>query len=272
MSLPILQSHHAPGRDDLIRYFHRTELHWAQQLAAEETQLDVGTALFNPALPEVFDANMVFDASLPEGVPPADAIAEAEGHFESRGGRCRMWVMNPSTPAEGAQPLIAQLLSAGYEKGGYDILHLAAQPRKPIQEVGGLTIIPARAGFRHARELATEAAAEWGRAQLGDAQVMHLEDPQTDALLAIKDGAAVALVTVLTVGEIGCIENLYVAQSHRGQGIGRTMMSRAMEICARSVFRHVFVGVTPTNEPAVKLYDLFGFERIGHFAYYQFPL
>jgi len=273
MPLPILSTHQPPpGRSDLVRFYHRTELHWSRQLAAEETPLDFGVVLFNPDLPDVADANMIFDAALSEEVSSADrAIAEAEAFFQSRGRRCRMWVLNPSAPQEQTQPLAEKLVDSGYEKRGYDIMHLASPPPGKIEEVGGLTIIPARASFRHARELSTVAAREWGRAQLGDAQVLHLEDPQTDALIAIKGGKAAALVSVLSVGDLGCIENLYVVENFRGQGIGRTMMSRAMEICMRSLFKHTFIGVNADNAAAVALYTRFGFQKVGDFVYYQMP-
>ncbi|MEO6437362.1 MAG: hypothetical protein ABIP55_16585, partial [Tepidisphaeraceae bacterium] len=150
MSLPILSSHPIAGLADLIRFYYRTELHWARQLAEEEVALEVGTALFNPAMTEVSDANMLFDAALPEGARPADAVAEADQFFASRGGKCRMWVMNPSAPADRVKPLVAHLSERGYQKGGYDIFHLTSQPQGPIKEIGGLTIIPARASFRHA--------------------------------------------------------------------------------------------------------------------------
>ena len=57
MSLPILSSRPEPTAADLIRLYYRTELHWARQLAEEEAALDIGTALFNPSLPDVADAN-----------------------------------------------------------------------------------------------------------------------------------------------------------------------------------------------------------------------
>jgi GNAT superfamily N-acetyltransferase len=264
MSLPILQVRQPPSRDDLVRFYYRTELHWSRQLATEEAVLDVGVALFNPDLPEARDAHMMFDASLPDGVSADRAVAEADEFFRARGGRCRMWVINPSATPAAAQPLEGFLLAHGCTKGGHDIYHLASGPVGSVQEIGGITLIPARASFRHAREL----MAEWGPPYIVDAMMMHLEDPQTDALLALKDGVAVALVTVLAVGDMGCIENLYVAEKHRGQGLGRTMMSRAMEICARSIFKHVFIGVNAANTVATTLYTKLGFEKVGEFVSY----
>ena len=268
MSLPILTSHPQPSADDLVRFYHRCELHWCSQIA-EQTQLDVGTALTNTALGEVYDANQVLDATLAGGISPADAVAQAEAHFAEQGVRCSKWALAPAAPQEQTLPLAEHLLATGYSRGGYDILYMTGQPASPIEEVGGLTIIPARASFRHARQLSEEWVACYGMTQLADAEMLHLEDPQTDALIALKNGVPAGLVAVLTVGEIGCIADLFVSEKFRRQGIGRTMMSRAIEICARSLFKHVFVGVDADNAPAQALYAKFGFRKIGQYITYR---
>jgi len=99
--------------------------------------------------------------------------------------------------------------------------------------------------------------------------MMHLDEPHTDALLALKDGHAAALVSVLSVGDLGCIEGLDVARPFRGQGIGRTMMSRAVEICARSLFKHVFLAFAPGNDAGNALARQFGFHKIADFSFYR---
>jgi len=269
MPLPILQTHHRPGREDLIRYFHRTELHWCRQLAEDETQLDVGVALTNPKLPLVHDANAMLDASLPEGFAPAEAIELADAHFRAAGTRCGKWILNASAPPERNRPLAEQLIARGYEEQVQDIMYLAGRPAGAIEEVGGLTLIPARASFRHARQLAEESARDWETPQLADAWMLHLEDPQCDSVLALKEGVAAALVIVLTVGEIGGIQDVFVSEPFRGRGVGRTVMSRALEICARSLFKHVFLSVDPTNTPAINLYRKVGFERIAPLTIYR---
>jgi ribosomal-protein-alanine N-acetyltransferase len=267
MSLPILPSRPAASAADLVRFYYRADEQWCQQIA-EQTALDVGTALVNPGLPDVWDANVMFEAAVPEGVSVADAVAEADAHFAASGSRVLKWVANPSAPPDRTTPLVEHLLTAGFSRRTYDIMHLAAAPTGAVREVGGLRIIPARASFRHAGELALEASAAI-TPQLADALIAHLEDPQTDGLLALKDdGTPAAYVTVLTVGEIGCVTALFVTASLRRQGIGRTMMSRALEICARSLFKHVFLRCKATNDGALALYRQLGFEKIGEFVCY----
>jgi len=267
MPLPILQVHSQPSQADLIRFYHKIELNWARHLG-EETALDVGTAICNPQIAEVRDANRVMDVALPERMSAAAAMELVEGHFSQQGARCWKWIMSPGAPESATKPLVELLLERGYPRRRMDIMYLNHRPAGTIAEAGGLTIIPARASYRHVRELAEESAREWGTPQLVEASVMHLDDPHVDALLALKDTKAVGKVYVLAVGEIGSIEHVFVSAPFRGQGIGRTLISRAMEICARSLFKHVFLSVDPENAAAIALYAKFGFEKIGDFESY----
>src|SRR4051812_10323264 len=254
MPLPILQSSSTPSASDLVRFFHQTERDWTRH-TSEGTPLDVGTAFHNAELREVFDANSVLDAALDEGGTPVGAVEEVDAHFASNGSSCRKWVMNPSAPPERTRPLAEHLIANGHRAGVADIMYLSHMPTTPIQEVGGLKIIPARASFRHARQLAEEAALRWNAPKLADAAMMHLEDPHFDAALALKDGEAVATAGVLAVGEIGRIESVFVSEKYRRLGLGRTMMSRALEVCARSLFKHVLLGVASDNTAAKGLYE-----------------
>lgn len=266
MPLPVLQISPRSG-EDLVRLFHRTELHWARHLG-EEISLAVGTAFTNPQLPSVHNANRILDAALPEGMSPEEAMREVEDHYREQGTRCRQWVINPAAPATATGPLAEHLRAAGFKPRAADILHLDGRPA-PIEETAGLTIIPARASFRHSRTLAEEAAMQWNEPQVAEARLMHLDDPHWDALLALRDGQPVGAIGVLSAGDIGRIDDLFVTEPARRQGIGRTLMSRALEICARSLFKHVLLSVDPENAAAVALYAQIGFRRVGEIVGYR---
>jgi ribosomal protein S18 acetylase RimI-like enzyme len=270
MSLPILHSSTQPTPQDLVRFFHQTERDWTRH-AAEETPLEIGTAFHNAQLAGVWDANCMLDAALPEDITTARALEEAQTHFRSVGSVCHKWVMNPSAPSQSTQPLIEHLLAHDHRLQRADIMYLAHMPTTPIREVGGLKIIPARASFRHARQLAEEDAARWNAPSLADERMMHLDDPHFDAVLALKDGQAIATAGVLAVGEIGRIEDVFVSAKYRRLGLGRTMMSRALEICARSLFKHVLLSCASDNVPAKTLYGQLGFTKIGEFVEYIRP-
>ena len=266
MPLPVLSQAAAMSDADLVRLFHRTERVWAEQLGEAE-QLDAGYAVCAPEFATLWQANRVLEAAVPPGTSPEQAVAEAEGHYAARGARCLAWQLNPSAPADRTAPLVKHLLASGHAASAEDVMALAAPPRLVPAGLPGVTVLPARAAFRHARELAAEIAA--GDPHGTEAQLRHLDDPHNDALLALRDGRAVGRVTVLAVGEVGRIDQVHVAADARRRGIGRLLVGRALEICARSIFRHVLLSVRPQSEPAVALYRSFGFREVGTVTTYR---
>jgi ribosomal protein S18 acetylase RimI-like enzyme len=270
MPLPVIGARHEASESDLLRLFHKTGAMWAGHLAEPE-QLEVGTAFVNGELGRVWDANQVRDVALPAGESVEGVMKEVEECFAGKGSRCLKWVMNPSAPEGQTRPIVEHLLRLGYRAREWEVFYLRHAPEGPVAQVGGLKIIPARASYRHSRELAEEWAREcWAEVaeQLTEAWVGHLDDAHFDALIALNEERAVARVGVLAVGEIGLVEGLFVSREYRRQGIGRTMMSRAMEICARSLFRHVFVALEVGNEVAKGLYRKLGFEAVGRATRY----
>jgi putative acetyltransferase len=62
---------------------------------------------------------------------------------------------------------------------------------------------------------------------------------------------------------------LMVAARHRRRGIGRALLEQAVEWARESGVEKLELHVFPHNEPAIRLYEQFGFEheglRRGHF-------
>lgn len=56
---------------------------------------------------------------------------------------------------------------------------------------------------------------------------------------------------------------LLVRASHRRRGIGRTLLEQAVEWARSAGVRKLELHVFPWNEPAIGLYETFGFEREG---------
>jgi ribosomal-protein-alanine N-acetyltransferase len=91
-------------------------------------------------------------------------------------------------------------------------------------------------------------------------------------VLALSGGRAVGRALVLAVGDVGRVEDLYVSPDARRRGVGRALLARAVEVCARSAFRHVLLGVHPDNAAALALYASFGFRKVGSVtAYWRQP-
>src|ERR1700722_6921589 len=124
MSLPVLHSRGEVRTDDLVRLYHRTELHYTRHLG-EELALDVGTAFFNRELPKVWLANRVLDAAMPDGMSPNEAVSAVATAFQEQGLRCSQWVLNPAAPAARTTPLAEYLVAAGWAAEPADILCLA---------------------------------------------------------------------------------------------------------------------------------------------------
>lgn len=268
MPLPIL-SHPVA---DLLRYFEKTQRMFVEHLA-EPVQLNCATAYSNKALSSVWNANHVRDAALSDGINPDDAFREVEEHFKAAGTRCAFWAINTSAPTAHTDPIIAELTARNYKPTHEEVLYLRQLPSLANDSIPGCKIIPARASYRHARQLAEEAVRElWGdNDQLVEARLLHLDDPHWDALLVLDDIRAIGGIAVHAVGEIGRIEHVYVVPSHRRRGIARVLMHRALEICARSLFKHVFLSTTQDNAPALNLYGSLGFERVGQSTTYRAP-
>ena len=56
---------------------------------------------------------------------------------------------------------------------------------------------------------------------------------------------------------------LMVAADHRRRGIGRALLEQAVRWADQAGVRKLELHVFPWNEPALALYDAFGFEREG---------
>src|SRR4051794_2021386 len=270
-SLPILKTTAAPTEQTLLRYYHQLQSNWTAH-SAESTPLDFGTAWTNPQLGRVHIANRMLDAALPEGMTAIQAMELAEAHYKEAGTTLWQWVMNPSAPPQETSPIVEHLMANGWTARPTDVMylqHVQATAVNPSDQP--LQIIPARASFKHAQALYEESFEHENEPQLVEAALAHLDDPHYDALIALREGVAVAHIGVLAMGEVGMIEQVFVSEAFRCKGIGTTMFTRALEICARSLFKHVLLGVAPDKAQAIRRYEKFGFRKIGQFTEYQRP-
>jgi RimJ/RimL family protein N-acetyltransferase len=95
-----------------------------------------------------------------------------------------------------------------------------------------------------------------------------LRHPDAAVFVAEDDGAVVGRLSLSRdpnpasrhVADLG----LMVAASHRGKGIGTMLLDEAVQWSRRSEIRKLELHVFPWNEPALRLYESFGFEREGY--------
>ena len=91
--------------------------------------------------------------------------------------------------------------------------------------------------------------------------------PDAAVYVAEIDGALVGRLSVARdphsasrhVADLG----LMVAQGYRRRGIGRALLEQAVAWARDAGVRKLELHVFPWNEPAIRLYESFGFERVG---------
>jgi RimJ/RimL family protein N-acetyltransferase len=91
--------------------------------------------------------------------------------------------------------------------------------------------------------------------------------PDAAVFVADDDGAVVGRLSLARdphgasrhVADLG----LMVAATHRRRGIGRALLEQAVAWAAEAGVTKLELHVFPWNEPAIALYDDFGFEREG---------
>jgi putative acetyltransferase len=91
--------------------------------------------------------------------------------------------------------------------------------------------------------------------------------PHAAVFVAENDGGIVGRLSLARdshpashhVADLG----LMVAAGHRRQGIGRSLLGHAVDWARESEIEKLELHVFPHNEPAINLYEQFGFEREG---------
>jgi len=88
----------------------------------------------------------------------------------------------------------------------------------------------------------------------------YIEDPQTEVLLAFRDGRAVGLLScwihpnLYHAGLVCQIEELVVLEGERGQGTGSRLIEAAVRLAERRGCAEISVSTSLSNHAAAKLY------------------
>ena len=203
----------------------------------------------------------MLDATVEPGRDPADLVAEVDALAVN----CPVqgWTVNPSSPADRTGPLIEHLTRTGWTPTAVDVMHLrqlrtSLDPTAPA----GLTVVPVRAAYGPFRQMT---AARTTTSMAVDVAELRFDDAHLDGWVAIESGRAIATVAMLTDGDVATVTDLYVAPPHRGRGVGRLMLARALEVGGRAGHRHVLAA-----GPADVLTSV-GFETVGRWVQYVRP-
>jgi len=116
-------------------------------------------------------------------------------------------------------------------------------------------------------ELSTPAP-DWSQGTIAD----RVRDERVRVVVAELDGelvgtATLCLLLTLTRGDVGYVEDVVVAESARGQGVGRALMTALHHEAERLGLRHLDLTSRPSREAANQLYQSLGYERRDTNAY-----
>ncbi|MBI1338120.1 MAG: GNAT family N-acetyltransferase [Phycisphaera sp.] len=274
MELPISQSSYAPSSDALVRAIQRADAVLARTHSVE-ADLDGATVFTHPDRPAAVMGNFACDLLASSRDETCALLDRIEKHFRGQGTRCAwMTTSDAQTPPDFAD----ELSKRGFVPSPRRVYQLVSWQR-PTRQHAGLRVIPARADYPQARTLLrTQAAESLGRKpdvqaaadQWADCMIDQLDEPRIDAYLARLGQQTVGYVGVLSLGQVGVLENLYVHPDHRRQGVARTLLSRAIDHCERALFEAIVVecGEGEQDRPAAALYESAGFHVAGRIVRY----
>jgi hypothetical protein len=85
--------------------------------------------------------------------------------------------------------------------------------------------------------------------------------PAATWLISYCDDMCGTIQGVVENGAMGAIQNLGVVPEHRGFGLGRALLLKALHGFRSQLVPRVYLEVTADNDAAIRLYEEIGFER-----------
>jgi GNAT superfamily N-acetyltransferase len=103
-----------------------------------------------------------------------------------------------------------------------------------------------------------------------EAVTQVLKDPRLGQIWLIEADSKTVGYVALTYGfglefggRIAFVDELFIEESHRSQGIGTAAIRWCMQVCRDQGISTLRLEVTPTNADALKLYTHLGFTNYG---------
>lgn len=89
-----------------------------------------------------------------------------------------------------------------------------------------------------------------------------MDDPRNAFFVAVEGDRVIGNAVLKWVGasDLG----MAIAADHRGRGVGTALLEACIEWAERKDIHKMELKVWPHNEPAIALYEKFGFEREGY--------
>lgn len=270
MELPIAPQTYQPPADALLRAIKRVELMLART-ACDETSLDVATVLTRADRPALSLTNFAADVRLPPDHTAAQVLDAIDAAFAEAGSRCHRLISND---ADWPEELAREAEARGYQRTERQLMLLHGY-RPPQQRNEALQVIPGRAVYGPLCQMYEQSAREEIgldpdlAAQFAATLIDHLDEPRIDIFLGRLNGRIAGVVSVVTLGQIGVIDNVHTVPVMRHQGVATTLLAHAMDHCQRALFEQVILETTTDNTNAIRLYEKLGFKPLTTFAHYE---
>lgn len=102
-------------------------------------------------------------------------------------------------------------------------------------------------------------SAPWSEASVRS----ECSNPLSDWLVAVEDERVVGYVGSQSVPPEADVMNIAVAPEYRRQGIGSALIKALTELLHTKGIESLFLEVRASNDPAINLYQGFGFVQVG---------
>ena len=119
---------------------------------------------------------------------------------------------------------------------------------------------------RLVRELLVDIAVRYDSDEEGEPSLQ----PSARFLLARRSGAPAGCVAVQDLAPgVGEVKRMYVAEEHRGRGVGRALLAAAEALALRRGFTTLRLETGDAQPEAVALYEATGWSRIEPYGYWK---
>lgn len=238
----------------------RAEQAYVAQLADPES-LDHGIAFVARRFKSLDDANQFREVVIetPDQIP---AVFNAvQDYFAKQGAPCRVWAPAADAPVDALDPFLRQ---NGFTPRHFNGLRITEWVDLPNPD--GLRILPARAMPKAFDAVLHRRYADPANPSNSDriaAAIERLNDPRTDAWVALRDGHPAGYCSLFQVGDVARLSDAYVVDESRRAGIATAMIGHALRLARRLMFRIVTARAPTDDAPAAALLHRCGFSADG---------
>lgn len=96
-----------------------------------------------------------------------------------------------------------------------------------------------------------------------DAFVAELSNPTAVTFVANADGEIAGFINLGVVLDEATVNNIAVKQTYCRRGIGRALLTAAIDYCQNNRLNVLMLEVRQSNRAAIALYERFGFQAVG---------